>query len=216
MLIKLFFFTAIQLVFVALLVFNAQTQNRYPDYFPELNKYFSTKPLGANIENGNTVFRLFAPNSFMVTLVTFTKYDDAAGSEYTMKRDDEGVWEYILPGVRYGLYYGYRIKGCKENAEMFDPSKIIADPYSKAVVTQNNFLHPAKSILIDTQYDWEKDRWMKTRIRDLVIYEMHVRDMTAHPSSGAEQPGTYQSLVEGGRTGVSAEAGHAVDEERFV
>jgi pullulanase len=199
--IKLFFLTAIQLVFVALLVFNAQTQNRYPDYFPELNKYFSTKPLGTNIENGNTMFRLFAPNAFTVTLVTFTQHDDAVGLEYSMKRDDEGVWEYTLPGERYGLYYGYRIKGRKENAQMFDPGRIIADPYSKAVVTQNNYLHPAKSIIIDMSYDWEKDRWMKTPVRDLVIYEMHVRDMTVHPSSGVKQPGTYQGLVEEGRTG---------------
>lgn len=199
--IKLFFLTTIQLVFVALLVFNAQTQNRYPDYFPELNKYFSTKPLGANIESGNTVFRLFAPTAFTVTLVVFAQHDDAVGLEYSMKRDDEGIWEYTLPGERYGLYYGYRVKGRKENSQMFDPSKIIADPYSRAVVTQNHFLHPAKSIIIDTRYDWEKDRGMKTRIRDLIIYEMHVRDMTAHQSSGARQPGTYPGLVEAGITG---------------
>jgi len=199
--IKLFFLITIQLVFVGLLVYNAQTQSRYPDYFPEMNKYFSTKPLGVNFENGNTVFRLFAPNAFAVTLVTFTNHDDSVGLEYSMKQDDEGVWEYTLPGERYGLYYGYRLNGPRNKASMFDPSRIIADPYSKAVVTKNNYLHPAKSIIIDTNYDWEGDTWIKTPIRDLVIYEMHVRNMTAHPSSGAKQPGTYLGLVEEGRTG---------------
>ncbi|HEX9974567.1 MAG TPA: hypothetical protein VGD14_21040, partial [bacterium] len=44
-------------------VTTSRAQNRYPDYFPELNKFFSTKPLGANFASGNTVFRLFAPNA---------------------------------------------------------------------------------------------------------------------------------------------------------
>jgi pullulanase len=199
--IKLFFLITIQLIFVGLLVYNAQAQSRYPDYFPEMNKYFSTLPLGVNIENGNTVFRLFAPNAFAVTLVTFTQHDDSVGLEYNMKRDEEGVWKYTLPGERYGLYYGYRIKGAKDKASMSDPSKIIADPYSRAVVTQNNYLHPAKSMIIDTNYDWEGDTWITIPIRDLIIYEMHVRDMTAHPSSGVKQPGTYRGLVEEGKTG---------------
>ena len=199
--IKFYFLITIQLVFVTLLVYNAQTQSRYPDFFPEMNKYFSTKPLGATFENGNTMFRLFAPNAFTVILITFTQHDDSAGLEYKMMRDGEGVWEYSLPGKQFGLYYGYRIKGPKDKASMFDPSKIIADPYSKAVVTQNNYLHPAKSIIIDTDYEWEGDSWMKTPIRDLIIYEMHVRDMTAHLSSGVKQPVTYLGLVEEGRIG---------------
>ncbi len=198
---KMVILISVELVFVGLLVYNAQSQSRYPDYFPELNKYFSNKSLGATIENGNTVFRLFAPNAFSVILVTFTRHDDSTGTEYSMKRDIEGVWEYTLSGVRHGLYYGYRVKGPKDKISMFDSSKIIADPYSRAVVTQNNYRHPAKSIILDTNYDWEGTRWMKTPVRDLVIYEMHVRDMTAHPSSGASQPGTYLGLVEQGKTG---------------
>lgn len=35
----------------------------------------------------------------------------------------------------------------------------------------------------------------------LIIYEMHVRDLTADPSSGASHPGTYRGLVEHGITG---------------
>ena len=199
--IKLLFFISIQVVFITLLVYNSQAQSRYPDYLPEMNRYYSDKPLGANFETGNTVFRLFAPNAFAVKLIIYTKHDDSSGIEYSMKRDVEGVWEYTLSGERYGIYYAYQVNGFKDKNLKVDSSRLLADPYSRAVVTKNHYLHPAKSIIIDTNYDWEGDSWMKTPIRDLVIYEMHVRDMTAHPSSGASQPGTYASLVESGKTG---------------
>ncbi len=37
--------------------------------------------------------------------------------------------------------------------------------------------------------------------RDLIIYEMHIRDMTEHPSSGVKQRGTYKGLTEKGNAG---------------
>lgn len=177
------------------------SQNRYPDNFPELNQFFSTKSLGVNMESGETVFRLFAPNAASVVLVTFEKHDDQQGAEYSLEKDKDGVWEYRLASEHFGLYYGYRIDGPQDNANMFDPSRIIADPYSKAVVTQNNYLHPSKSIVLNADYDWEGDTWLITPIQDLIIYEMHVRDMTAHQSSEVEKPGTYLGLVEQGKTG---------------
>lgn len=196
-------FTRFLLILLSVFIFEIYThaQSRYPEYYPELNQYYSTKPLGVHLESGNTVFRLFAPNASAVTLVTFAKHDDTQGQEFPMKKDTNNVWEYALIGEHYGLYYGYRIDGPNDNVSMFDPSLIIADPYSRAVVTQNHYLHPAKSIVINTEYDWEGDTWIKTPLQDLIIYEMHVRDLTVHPSSGVEKPGTYLGLIERDRTG---------------
>jgi pullulanase/glycogen debranching enzyme len=182
-------------------VTTSRSQNRYPDYFPELNKFFSAKPMGAYFDSGNTVFRLFAPNATSVKLVAFAKHDDASGKEFSMERDSDGVWEYSFTGEQLGLYYCYRIDGPKDKINMFDSTKVVADPYSKAVVTQNHYSHPGKSIIIDTNYDWEGDTWISSPIRNLVIYEMHVRDMTIHPTSGVEQAGTYLGLTEEGRVG---------------
>lgn len=176
-------------------------QSRYKDYYPKLNRFYSDKPLGATVESGKTTFRLFAPNATSVILVTFSHYDEVEGMEYPMKKDEDGVWEIHLDGELYGAYYGYRVDGRTAKSNMFDPSKIIADPYSKAVVTQNHYLHPAKSIILKSEYDWEGDTWIKTPIRDLIIYEMHVRDITVHPSAGAEKPGTYLGMIEEGQTG---------------
>ena len=196
----------VELLFIILAIFSSAgsclaAQSRYPDYFPELNQYYSKKPLGANVENSDTIFRLFAPNATSVVLVIFRNYNDEQGEEYQMERDADGVWEYRLKGTHYGLYYGYRVYGPRDRYNMYDPTIVIADPYLKAVVSQNNYHHPAKSIIIDTNYDWEGDTWITTPIQDLIIYEMHVRDMTIHPSSGVEKAGTYTGLIEQGKTG---------------
>ncbi|MDZ7342429.1 MAG: alpha-amylase family glycosyl hydrolase, partial [candidate division KSB1 bacterium] len=176
-------------------------QIRYPDFYPELNRFYSSKPLGATMAAGNTIFRLFAPNATGVTLVTFATHDSPTGKEFPMQKDPDGVWEYSLPGEQYGLYYGYRIHGRNDRASMFDPKVIVADPYARAVVTRNDYQHAARSLIVSDAYDWEGDTWMNTPIQDLIIYEMHVRDMTIHPSAGVEHAGTYLGLCETGRIG---------------
>jgi len=188
-------------IFTLFFLTSLNAQSRYPDFFPDQNKYYSTKPLGANMESGNTVFRLFAPNAEKVLLVLFKKHNDNQGKELQMVKDKDGVWEYGLEGEHYGLYYAYRIASAKDSLHMSDSSLLIADPYSKAVVTKNNYLHQGKSIVINTDYDWEGDTWITRPIQDLIIYEMHVRDKTIHPSSGVEKTGTYLGLTEEGKTG---------------
>ena len=139
---------------------------------------------GAFIKNGETEFRLMAPKADMVFLVIFQKYDDETGTEYPMNKTTKGIWSCFLKNAGTGTLYGYRLKG---NYLGNDPNLIIADPYSKAAITQNSMSHVAKSLVIDDTYDWEDDTWIKIDPRDLVIYEMHVRDMTAHTTSTADQ-----------------------------
>ncbi|MDW8466180.1 MAG: alpha-amylase family glycosyl hydrolase [Chloroherpetonaceae bacterium] len=86
---------------------------------------------------------------------------------------------------------------------MFNPDIVIADPYSKAVSTRNNFRrYPARTLIADLRYDWEGDTWVTpVDHTSLIIYEAHVRDLTAHPSSGVVAKGTYAGLVEPNRRG---------------
>ncbi len=173
-----------------------------PDGVLEL--FVSSKPLGCNVESGNTVFRLFSPRATSVRLVLFYRYYDETGHEYDMVKDSDGVWECSLPRTHYGKYYAYRIDGPKSQTEMFDASRLIADPYSKAVATENHYLHPGKTLIISTSdYDWEGDSFARIDVEDVIIYEMHIRDMTAHASSGVSpnKRGTYKGLIEKGKKG---------------
>jgi len=176
------------------------------DALSQRKKLFSSlhskKELGCTVKKDGTTFRLFAPRATQVTLVLFKNFDDEKGEEIKMVRDSSGVWEYYSFGKLYGMYYGYRIEGPKEPGEKFDSSIVIGDPYSKAVVTKNNYHHPAKTLILDTKYNWEGDTFIvPANHNEMIIYEAHLRDLTAHPSSGISARGTYLGLTEDGKTG---------------
>ncbi|MFH1851058.1 MAG: alpha-amylase family glycosyl hydrolase [Candidatus Neomarinimicrobiota bacterium] len=147
---------------------------------------------GAFVRGNSTTFRLLAPKAQQVYLVIFTAPEDSNGREYPMQPQAGGVWELKMKNTGYGMLYGYRLEG----PAPIDPKIIVADPYTKAAVTQNSYRHVAKSLIVREDFDWEGDRPLRLDPRDAVIYEMHVRDLTADPTAGASQPGTYLGLVD--------------------
>ena len=82
----------------------------------------------------------------------------------------------------------------------FDERKILLDPYGFAVVVPNNYSREAaqqegdnaatamKSVVVDPgAYDWEGDVPLSRPAAHTIIYEMHVRGFTRHPSSGIRE-----------------------------
>lgn len=158
------------------------------------DSFYSTKRRGSFVEEGKTYFRLFAPSAERVTLITYTKAENSTGKKFKMNCDPDGVWEASLEGELSGTYYCYSIKHKYQKDE---EEVVCFDPYAKAFASLNNYLNPRKAIVInENDYDWEGDEWIQFDWRDLIIYEMHVRDMTAHKTSGAKNPGTYKGLTE--------------------
>jgi len=147
-------------------------------------------PYGAFFNGQQTEFKLYAPTSDKVFLVLFDTFDAETGKEIPMENDNAGNWTLTLKDAGIGTLYGYRLEGPQN-----DPNVIVADPWTQAAVTQNTYRHVAKSLIVDHRYDWEGDQWQQINPRDLIIYEMHVRDMTVHPTSECPQPGTYIGLV---------------------
>jgi pullulanase len=163
-----------------------------PQKVNELDKYYSDKKLGSFVENGKTFFRLFTPSAIKVDLIIFNKPEDQHGIVYEMKRDENGVWEAIAEEELYGKFYGYKVF----HNEISEPV-LSLDPYAKAVATHNSYGSPRKALIVsDEEFKWDSEKWIRRDWRDLIIYEMHVKDLTAHPSSGAQSPGTYKSLTE--------------------
>ncbi|MBI3039527.1 hypothetical protein HYY75_10880 [bacterium] len=89
---------------------------------------------------------------------------------------------------------------------MFDPTRLLSDPYAKA-----NVDHNGKSIIVNSNFRWTDQGFKTPAMKDLVLYEMHVKDFTAHSSSGVNgsKKGKYLGLLEG--KGTDKVLGHLID-----
>ncbi|MBN1479008.1 pullulanase [candidate division KSB1 bacterium] len=169
-----------------------------------LNEFVSDKELGCTWDNKRTTFRLFAPRAKSVQLFLFENVSQGNVDPYDLVRDTDGVWELTLDGHYFGKYYAYSVDGPRGPQENFNPAILVADPYSRAVATGNDYRHQGKTLILDTsRYDWQGDTALELKHEDLIIYECHVRDLTAHPSAGAhpESAGSYKALIQKGIRG---------------
>ena len=100
------------------------------------------------------------------------------------------------------LEYAYRIGGpyCPEKGLLFDKTKILLDPYAKAVAGQRIWGVPKENAyharVVRDLFDWGDMPQSKKEMSDLIIYELHVRGFTQHPSSGVQHRGTFAGLME--------------------
>lgn len=176
-----------------------------------------SSPLGATFADGGVNFSLFSRAAAGVELVFFDREDDARPSRVVALDPAENrtyhYWHVFVPGVRQGQLYGYRVQGppAPDRGLRFDTTKVLLDPYGKGVVVPENYDREAarregdnaatamKSVVVDTgTYDWEGDRPLSLPSSRTIIYEMHVRGFTRHPSSGVAEKkrGTYAGLIE--------------------
>ncbi len=175
------------------------------DAGPCLKSLQPATPMGCELRDGFYTFRIFAPRAESVRLLLFERPEQTIGTEYFLGPGDDGVWELSLHASLGEKYYAYRVDGPRGGNESFNSQITIGDPYARAVVTANTWRHPARCVLpaLLPSYDWEGDTFLTVDPADLVIYELHVRDMTAHQSSGVapDIAGTYRGLVARGARG---------------
>ena len=174
-------------------------------------------PLGATYDGAGTNFALFSEIAESVELCLF----EADGSEtrVPMTERDALVWHTYLPRVTPGQRYGYRVHGPyePENGHRCDPSKLLLDPYAKALEgaidwapacfsytfgdpkkrnTEDSGPHTMKSVVINPFFDWQEDRPPRRPYHETVIYEAHVKGLTqTHPDIPDEIRGTYAALA---------------------
>lgn len=103
--------------------------------------------------------------------------------------------------------YGFIFDGPNDFSQghWFDETKILLDPYAKCISGRevwgevplpNKELYPYRSRILLDDFDWQGDRPLEIPMQDLIIYEMHVRGLTAHPSAKAKYPGTFAAVRE--------------------
>ncbi len=176
-----------------------------------------SSPLGATVVDGGVNFSLFSRTATGVELVFFDREQDARPSRVIAidpaANRTYHYWHVFVPGVRAGQLYGYRVEGAAapDAGLRFDPTKVLLDPYGRGVVVPRNYDREAagrqgdnaatamKSVVVEPRaYDWEGDAPLGLPSSRTIIYEMHVRGFTRHPSSGVGEKtrGTYAGLIE--------------------
>jgi isoamylase len=180
-------------------------------------------PLGATFDGEGTNFAVYARHAEKVELCLFDPADPTREVRRVQLREKTGhVWHVYLPGIEPGALYGYRAYGPydPEAGLRFNASKLLVDPYARAVSGQTDLQGPIfgyrhdapeqdlafddrdsapavpRSVVVGNHFDWEGDRRPDTPWHRSVIYEVHVKGFTArHPEVPPELRGTYAGFA---------------------
>jgi isoamylase len=174
-------------------------------------------PLGATYDGAGTNFSLFSEVAERVELCLF----DEQGKQSCVDLPESTgfIWHGYLPNVNPGQRYGFRVHGPWNPAkgERCNPSKLLLDPYGKAVegeVKWNEAIFPyhfnqgedskneidsapfmPKSVVTNPYFNWGNDRYPRTPWHETVIYEVHVKGFTKlHPDIPENIRGTYAAV----------------------
>ncbi len=176
-----------------------------------------SSPIGATVYPSGTNFSLYSREATGVDLLLFNRENDSQPSRIVsvdpVRNRTYHYWHVFVPEIRAGQIYAYRVHGPFDpaNGLRFDPTKTLLDPYGRAVVVPRNYDRDAagaqsantdsamKSVVVDPRaYDWEGDTTLRTPSTRTIIYELHVKGFTRHPSSGISESnrGTFRGLIE--------------------
>ncbi|MEP6937466.1 MAG: glycogen debranching protein GlgX [Chthoniobacterales bacterium] len=183
-------------------------------------------PLGATWLGNGVNFAIFSEAATSVDLCLFDSLDAPQENiRIPIKEHTDQVWHIFLPDVRPGQLYGFRVYGPydPERGTRFNSSKLLIDPYAKAIAGQVNWSDEMfgyvmgdssedlardfrddawgmpKAVVIDPAFDWHDDKRLGTPLHQSVIYELHVKGFTRLcPDVPEELRGTYAGVGSAG------------------
>lgn len=151
--------------------------------------------LELRVDNSGTHFTLWSPKAQAAKVLIYnTDRNTPAVDTLTMTPSDGGTWRVSVPEKLYGKFYTFAVT--------VDGKQLAETPgiWAKAVGTNGQ-----RAAIIDLDATdpegWSDDRGpIIDNITDAVLYEMHHRDFSVHPSSGIVHKGKFLALTEPGTT----------------
>jgi len=159
---------------------------------------YGDKYFGCHVVGGKTTFRVFCPRSPLVTVELYNSYTDPDGKSILMKNNGAGVWELTVDGDLSDKLYGYRITPPSNGMPFERADFAVADPYSYWAVTRHNYRQfPLTKIIRNEPFDWQNDDFVTpSDLRDLVIYEVHLKDVTGRLKDTLPDISWYQRFLQ--------------------
>ena len=176
-------------------------------------------PLGVTPAGDGVNVAVWAEGADYIELCLFD--DNDREERVPIRESTFHVFTAHVPDVSAGQRYGFRVHGPWDPARgaRWNPAKLLVDPYAKAVDGDIE-LNPAifghvtedsddltldsrdsapfvpRSVVVSDDYDWTGDTRPSVAWGDTVIYEAHVKGLTAlHPAVPDHQRGTYAGVA---------------------
>ncbi len=174
-------------------------------------------PLGVTCDENGANVSVWSSAADGIELCVFD--GDGRESRYELAERSFHTFHGYVPGLRAGMTYGFRAHGSWDpvRGHRFHPATLLIDPSARAIEGRLT-LHPAifghagsddlvrddqdsapfvpRSIITADTFDWGDDQSPNTAWGDTVIYEAHVKGMTAmHPGVPVRLRGTYAGMA---------------------
>ena len=177
------------LMILPFLIIAGSTQTKF-DRYP----VYKGADLGLRYTSENSTFRLWSPTATAARILLYHNVNDIDPYQtLPLQKSAAGTWYIRLKGDHLGIWYNFQVS--------IDGhwSHAVPDPYAKAVGTNGQ-----KALIFDPKATdppgWAEDKSPSfsenLRPTDAVIYELHIRDASIHPSSGILHKGKFAGLAE--------------------
>lgn len=169
-------------------------------------------PFGVTRDGSGCNFALFSRHATRTELQIFAVGDD--DPLFVMQLDPVehrtgDVWHVRLDNLLDEFEYAYRLDRGNPDKQSplhrFDPKCLLVDPYARLLRGPSLWRDAEREqavagnwrgLVVADRYDWGDDRPPRHHLADSVIYELHLRGFTRHPSAEVASPGTCLGLIE--------------------
>ncbi len=174
-----------------------------------MDAYATELRLGSWVEEGQTHFRIWSPRATGAVLQLRSHPTEGETRYHLMEREEAtGTWSLVLDEDLHGSWYRLAVDGPRGPLDHFDPDVPINDPWS--VVALSSHAGEAGWSMVFDLSRLKPPAPMERRptMAELVAWEVHVRDLTGHLSSGMppEEPG-YRGYLGVARAGLRGPGG---------
>lgn len=181
---------------------NFYASTHHPDY-PTFDDYpvYEGNDLGLTYSPEQSTFKVWSPAVKTMTLFLYEDgHTESELSRHSMTLGDLGVWSITLPDDQQGKYYNFQVTVGGRTLDR------VPDPYAKATG-----LNGARAMILDFKTtdppNWAADqRPEQQHFSDIILYEAHVRDLSAHPDSGIQHKRKFLGLTETGTTNAAGQS----------